>query len=535
MPHLSSISAQERNATGTSNNNDWKLRQTFTGQQLFEHTWEWSSNSPQVTSEPAKDHADLPKVRNRPITEARLRRAGRFTFGDELKVEYGDGLGPLYNAKSCTECHVSGGGSDVKHNVTLVTLDPRVRPDNNHDEFAARLRHVYPGFVTPRGLLTYSTIVHNFSTRPGYDEIRNRLASLVEGGIAPNWYIPDQRTSAAIARQPVIAGRYLDIDFYLSQRNSPPLYGLGLIDQITDQQLQQVATKQESRSGGKITGRVAGKFGWQGQATSLAAFIDSACAGELGLNQQFLAQTPDHAEDSYINPGLDITQSETSLMFSYVSAIPRPIEAKPDYEENRKIRAGEKIFNSVGCVDCHVPDIRPAKGIFSDLLLHDMGERLQGPSAAPATMHSSTFRPATLKTSNAPSSAGIPSIPGYYTSQGFSDLPEPRAINRPAKPQFPRVAMNEPRQVESDLSNDGSWDALQREWKTPPLWGVRDSGPYLHDGRATTIEEAIEWHGGESEDSRAAFTRLSLVDKDLLLSFLNSLQAPKQSQDIPAP
>ncbi len=106
-------------------------------------------------------------------------------------------------------------------------------------------------------------------------------------------------------------------------------------------------------------------------------------------------------------------------------------------------------------------------------------------------------------------------------------------ISRPDKPQFPRVQAN-PSDMEFYLSYATSWDAMQREWKTPPLWGVRDSGPYLHDGRANTIEEAIEWHGGESEDSRVAFNSLSRHDKDLVVSFLNSLQAPRLPEEMPS-
>ena len=46
------------------------------------------------------------------------------------------------------------------------------------------------------------------------------------------------------------------------------------------------------------------------------------------------------------------------------------------------------------------------------------------------------------------------------------------------------------------------------EWRTAPLWGVADSAPYLHDGRAETLEEAIELHGGEAIDVAARFRAL---------------------------
>ena len=61
------------------------------------------------------------------------------------------------------------------------------------------------------------------------------------------------------------------------------------------------------------------------------------------------------------------------------------------------------------------------------------------------------------------------------------------------------------------------------EFRTPPLWGLSLSAPYMHDGRAFTIEEAIERHDGEAASSRAEFDSLTPDDRDRLLAFLNSL------------
>ena len=68
-----------------------------------------------------------------------------------------------------------------------------------------------------------------------------------------------------------------------------------------------------------------------------------------------------------------------------------------------------------------------------------------------------------------------------------------------------------------------------REWRTPPLWGIgRTSGvsggeAYLHDGRARTLEEAILWHGGEAEASRQAYEEMTNSEKAALIAFLKSL------------
>ena len=65
-----------------------------------------------------------------------------------------------------------------------------------------------------------------------------------------------------------------------------------------------------------------------------------------------------------------------------------------------------------------------------------------------------------------------------------------------------------------------------REFITARLWGVRDTAPYLHDGRATTITDAILAHGGEAKKARKRFVKLEQSAKDNLLAFLYSLRTP---------
>ena len=68
--------------------------------------------------------------------------------------------------------------------------------------------------------------------------------------------------------------------------------------------------------------------------------------------------------------------------------------------------------------------------------------------------------------------------------------------------------------------------ARSQEWRTPPLWGFRDSGPYLHDGRAETLEEAVAMHGGQGQESARQFFELKLRERLQVQTFLNSLVAP---------
>ena len=68
--------------------------------------------------------------------------------------------------------------------------------------------------------------------------------------------------------------------------------------------------------------------------------------------------------------------------------------------------------------------------------------------------------------------------------------------------------------------------ANRQEWRTPPLWGVRDSGPYLHDGRADTLDQAIALHGGQGKDPATRYFGLPPRRRQQVRAFLKSLVAP---------
>jgi CxxC motif-containing protein (DUF1111 family) len=69
--------------------------------------------------------------------------------------------------------------------------------------------------------------------------------------------------------------------------------------------------------------------------------------------------------------------------------------------------------------------------------------------------------------------------------------------------------------------------ASVQEWRTAPLWGLRDSAPYLHDGRAETIDQAIRGHGGQAAAAAQRYAQLSPRERAQLDAFLLSLAAPE--------
>ncbi len=495
-------------------------REGFTGRQLFEHEWKWTG--------PVAQPSNPADVRAVALSRAGLRSTSNFP-----KASKGDGLGPLHNATSCAQCHVNGGASGVDHNVTLITIDPRSEVMSNLTSGGKDLIELFPGVLGAGGRLIFNTVVHDRSTRSGYHEIRQGLTEFVPGGLSADWFLPESRHSTAIAAQPVVAGRNGTVDFYLSQRNSPSLFGLGVVESISTTRLKELARRQARSTNGKVTGRFAGKFGWRGQVQTLFEFVSGACAGELGLNLGSGVaagiQADDPADPRYINVHADMKSSEFTKLVRYVTELPRPVERIDPSLRLGDVIDGEEIFNKVGCVTCHIADIHPVSGMFSDLLLHDMGAELQAPSPAPiADLTGVTRLPVPqfkTRVFRRPSSSGA----GYY-AQPSPEIPAPYPISKPEEPQFPRGLL--PDSVHMKASEYLlTWDTLQREWRTPPLWGVADTAPYLHDGRAETLEEAILWHGGEAKDSRDHFAKLTRADRDLVIAFLSTLRSPENTEN----
>jgi CxxC motif-containing protein (DUF1111 family) len=266
----------------------------------------------------------------------------------------------------------------------------------------------------------------------------------------------------------------------ISQRNTPALFGAKLIDEIPDRVLIAEERRQRLRLGLAPTrsehlpvgramrladGRV-GRFGWKAQSASLSDFVQAACANELGLGNPGQAQPRPLGRPAGKAVGHDLTQQQCDQLTSFIAALPRPEERLPDsLRQREQVAAGKKLFHGIGCADCHTPDLGSVNGLYSDLLLHRMGVELEG--------------------------AG-----GGYNS------PPP---NQPVSPG-------------NGLEPD--------EWRTPPLWGVADSAPYLHDGRAATLQEAIRMHAGQGAAAAGRFDRMGHPAQEQLIAFLNSLRAP---------
>ena len=341
----------------------------------------------------------------------------------------GDGLGPLFNERSCIACHFQGGigGSGPNNNnvAVMTAVFPRIVQDL--DALRATVVDLHPGFADGRTI-----VLHRFSTQPeAYARFQLDLLgldSLDRGGPLDQAAVAKKVFFKPFARRPESL-KFGDVTLQISHRNTTPLFGLGLIDAIPRKVMESVAVRQASEGLG-VHGRFIGRFGWRGQIMDLSGFNRGACATELGLTVSTQPQTadPSATDKESTTSRLDLTDRQCDDITAFVASLPAPRRLKGgDPTEEAAIKAGERHFVSVGCATCHRPTLGPVKGIYSDLLVHSMGPGLSDPSPAPSAPFADV-------------------VPNYYGGSGWI------------------------------LKTEATSTYLQ-QWKTPPLWGLRDRAP----------------------------------------------------------
>jgi CxxC motif-containing protein (DUF1111 family) len=562
---------------------------------------------------------DGKKPSRKAVAEGRALFEREWQPGDS-RTHGGDGLGPVYNDSSCVACHNQGGtggaGSSGK-NVDIITATPNVQgaasftvevPQNTGFVVRAirslvgldkptaakpaigasaakparpkidttELVKAHPGFRTAR-----SVVLHRFGTDDKYEQWRNTFVGF--GGANPFQGLPPGSNDLMVNQMSVgleNTGMQNQIGQFAvsrSQRNPTSLFGAGLIDAIPDRDIE-AGAKVKYPGFPQIAGRVSrlkdkriGRFGWKSQTSSLSDFVLTACAVELGLEvpAHHQAGSPQHPEAK--SAGFDLNGQECDSLIAYVSDLPKPSEAKPESErEVTEIKAGRSLFAKVGCATCHVPKLGKADGLYSDLLVHDMGpglgdvgqygvfdpssseeeivddpasiadatapalapiasEVIASPlppvagAATPSTAPAQPVPPPTIVV-DAPLAAASPALPPGVTP--FSAMP----VGQPVVMTQAMFGMAQLGTPEQQVKRPTSGPAGRLEWRTPPLWGFRDSAPYLHDGRARTLDQAVSFHGGEATGIAQSYFNLTAKERRQLEAFLKSLTAPSAAE-----
>ena len=282
------------------------------------------------------------------ITAAEFERF-RLGLEDFLEVEESEeGLGPVFNGRSCAECHnipaVGGGGSIAEQRAGLRLADG------------------------------------SFDSLPG-------------GSLFQLFSIPPHDCQERI---PSEANR-------VAARKSIPLFGAGLVEAIADETLAALSDP-DDRDGDGISGRVhwvqdrasgatrAGRLGWKSQQATLLSFCAEAYLEEMGITNDLfpLENAPNGDEERLRRCDLtrgveDVADRATGLRgIDNFEAFVRLLGPPPRGEITDQVRRGERVFGQIQCSSCHVPllqtgassnpvfDRRPVP-LFSDLLLHDVG------------------------------------------------------------------------------------------------------------------------------------------------------------------
>ncbi|HEX8202311.1 MAG TPA: di-heme oxidoredictase family protein [Isosphaeraceae bacterium] len=507
-----------------------------------------------------------------PASEAVTR--GRELFGREWlpgdsRSHGGDGLGPVFNDSSCVACHnagAPGGAGPASKNVDILTafstaqqppqlavsqppgflakalealtgIEPpkspppvvRSRPEPPD---TTELVKVHAGFRTAR-----SVVLHRYGTEADYESWRLAMIGLGHFGARsfPGGLTRDQRAQTELDQVKMVSqfratggrsqGRFGSFILTSSQRNPTALFGAGRIDAVPDAILEAAA---RARHPGfpEVVGRVSrqkdgriGRFGWKAQTPSLDDFVRTACAVELGL------EVPGHAQGGLPRApeakakGLDLTDDQCAALVAYVGSLPRPIEARPTGSaERRQVAAGTELFGRIGCATCHTPTLGDVDGIYSDLLLHDLGPEL-GDTGAYGVFVPDSSEPDFVDPAEPPADTPPPVVD--VIAIGAQTIPVSGFEGTTTTVETTAPAATPPASAPRPTG-----PAMRLEWRTPPLWGLRDSGPYLHDGRADTIEQAIALHGGQATAVARNYFALSAPDRMQLQAFLKTLVAP---------
>lgn len=371
------------------------------------------------------------------------------------------GLGPTFIARSCSSCHQNDG---------------RSKPNENGDTGVGLLFRIS---VTKDG--------KNFYHDPIYgDQIQTNAIMIVkaeaethvEYEIIKQKYDDGEEYALLKPKYKIKNLKYGEFDgqVVISPRVAPAIIGMGLIEAISEKDILKNSDPDDLNLDG-ISGRpnwinsngkkILGRFGWKANQPTLKDQDAGALLGDMGITSKLHGQQ--NCTDVQIDcvkahsSGIEIDEADFNRLVFYtaVLGVPKSRIANKDI-----ISKGEKLFQSTDCIKCHIPEYKTSKNSFKQF----SNQRISP-----------------------------------YSDFLLHDMGEDLADHRP------------------------DFEATGKEWKTPPLWGigltkvVNRHMRLLHDGRARGVEEAILWHGGEANQAREKFKKLSKEERKILTEFVESL------------
>jgi len=379
-----------------------------------------------------------------------------------------DGLGPTFNAVSCSACHFKDGrgAPPLSAHEPFLGLLVRLSVPGTDEHGGPKGEPRYGGQLNPSGILG---VPGEGEALVRYTEVKGRFEDGSSYTLVRPEYQFDKLAFGALASE-----------VRFSPRVAPQMVGLGLLEALDEATIRNKVDEDDDDGDG-ISGRAnsvwdprskrmrLGRFGWKANQPGLGQQTAGAFLGDMGITSSLFpeqncpdAQVECQAQRSGGEPEIDDKKLDAVVYYSHLLAVPTQRDAG-----HPVVREGQTLFDEAGCTGCHLRTLRTGvlEGYpelsqqtihpYTDLLLHDMGEQLADGRA--------------------------------------------------------------------DFEADGN------EWRTPPLWGiglfatVNAHTRYLHDGRARNLEEAVLWHGGEAKAARDRYLAMERDERAALLRFLGSL------------
>ncbi len=372
------------------------------------------------------------------------------------------GLGPVFNNVSCISCHHNDGKGTPTAGLSTSSLLFRISipgTDAHGGPLAA------PGF----GLQLQDQALFGVQPEAAINISYTSLPVLYPDG------------STVTLRKPVytVTSAYtgLPAGYLLSPRLAPPVFGVGLLANIPEQTILSFVDAGDQNHDG-ITGKAnyvynpytqkteLGRFGLKANTSSILLQVASAYQQDMGITSYVFPQESIYGQSQAENLKDDpeLPDSTLNAVSFYIKTLAVPARRNTT---DADIKAGALLFTQINCSGCHRPSIQT--GV--DVTLPQVSNQYIHP----------------------------------YTDLLLHDMGDDLADNRP------------------------DFLATGKEWRTPPLWGIglfqKTNGIpyYLHDGRATSMEEAILWHGGEALQAKQQFMQLNKTDRNKLIKFIQSL------------
>ncbi len=426
--------------------------------------------------------------------------SGNIRFEDELTFKVGnglfrklwvsspastlasDGLGPLYNARSCQRCHIKDGRGHPPENAedNAISMFLRVSIPGPSEAAIADIHDYIATLPDPN----YGTQLQDFAVQGHASEYQleitydEEIVTLADG-------------KEVALRHPAYRAANLSYgplhpDAMLSPRVAPQMIGLGLLEAIPAADIMALADP-DDLDGDGISGRpnvvwstefdqaMLGRFGLKAGSPTVREQSAAAFAGDIGISTPLFPAGAGECmprQTDCINAihgdgddrGTELDAEGLDLVTFYSRNLGVPARRNMD---DPQVMRGKQVFYETGCTACHTPN-------FVTHRLNDQAEQ--------------SFQ-----------------LIWPYTDMLLHDMGPALADNRPEA------------------------RATGQEWRTPPLWGVglteQVSGHtyFLHDGRARSLLEAVLWHGGEAQAQRDAVIDMTTENRDALIAFLESL------------